>query len=439
MNPEDQTYRNYVNILKEELVPATGCTEPIAVAYAAAKAREVLNAAPESCVVAASGNIIKNVKSVVVPNTNGLKGIKAAAAAGIVAGDASRKLEVLADIDEKAKASIQGYIDAHSITVVPADNEIVFYISVTVKKGEDEATVVIEQYHTNIVRVTRNEKVLYESGSGSDEGGGLTDRSRLTVRDILDFANSVHLEDISEVIGRQVEYNSAVSDEGLTNDWGANIGKVLLRAYGNDVKTRARAAAAAGSDARMGGCEKPVVIVSGSGNQGMTASLPVIEYAKELHVSHDKLYRALVLSNLVTIYQKTGIGRLSAYCGAVSAGCGAGAGIAYLQGGDYEDISHTIVNALAITSGIICDGAKPSCAAKISSAVDAGILGYHMYKNNQQFFGGDGIVTKGVDNTIHNVGILAKKGMRQTDREIINIMLEHTSKDAVAESDHELS
>ncbi|SFG27228.1 serine dehydratase subunit alpha family protein [Sporolactobacillus nakayamae] len=437
MNPGEQIYQNYMNILKEELVPATGCTEPIAVAYAAAKAREVLNAVPESCIIAASGNIIKNVKSVVVPNTNGLKGIKAAAAAGIVAGDASKKLEVLADIEEKAKASIQGYIDAHPITVAPADNDIVFYIAATVKKGNNEATVVIEQYHTNIVRITRNEKVLYESGSGSDEGGGLTDRSRLTVRDILDFATSVRLEDISEVIGRQVTFNSAVSEEGLTHEWGANIGKVLLRAYGNDIKTRARAAAAAGSDARMGGCEKPVVIVSGSGNQGMTASLPVIEYARELRVSRDKLYRALVLSNLVTIYQKTGIGRLSAYCGAVSAGCGAGAGIAYLQGGDYEDIAHTIVNALAITSGIICDGAKPSCAAKISSAVDAGILGYHMYKNNQQFFGGDGIVTKGVDNTIHNVGILAKKGMRQTDREIINIMLEHTSKDAVADEQNE--
>jgi L-cysteine desulfidase len=323
----------------------------------------------------------------------------------------------------------------YPITVVPADNDIVFYIAATLKNGTDEATVVIEQYHTNIVRMTRSGKTLYDSGSGSKEKTRLTDRSCLNVQDIVDFSDSVRIEDISEVIGQQIDYNAAISVDGLKNNWGANIGKVLLSAYGNDVRTRARAAAAAGSDARMGGCEKPVVIVSGSGNQGMTASLPVIEYAKELHVSRDKLYRAVVLSVLVTIYQKTGIGRLSAFCGAVSAGCGAGAGIAYLYGGDYDVIAHTIVNTLAITSGIVCDGAKPSCAAKISAAVDAGILGYNMYKNDQQFLSGDGIVTKGVDNTIHNVGVLAKKGMRQTDREIIKIMLGQTQEGTKASVD----
>ncbi|MCQ2010979.1 MAG: L-serine ammonia-lyase, iron-sulfur-dependent, subunit alpha [Sporolactobacillus sp.] len=426
MKPNDKIYCDYLKILKEELIPATGCTEPIAVAYAAAKARELLGTLPESCTITVSGNIIKNVKSVVVPNTNGLRGISAAVAAGVIAGNASRKLEVLADIKETDKTRMLEYMETHPITVVPADNDIVFYIAATLKNGTDEATVVIEQYHTNIVHMTRSGKTLYDSGSGSKEKTRLTDRSCLNVQDIVDFSDSVRIEDISEVIGQQIDYNAAISVDGLKNNWGANIGKVLLSAYGNDVRTRARAAAAAGSDARMGGCEKPVVIVSGSGNQGMTASLPVIEYAKELHVSRDKLYRAVVLSDLVTIYQKTGIGRLSAFCGAVSAGCGAGAGIAYLYGGDYDVIAHTIVNTLAITSGIVCDGAKPSCAAKISAAVDAGILGYNMYKNDQQFLSGDGIVTKGVDNTIHNVGVLAKKGMRQTDREIIKIMLGQT-------------
>ncbi|GEB76918.1 L-cysteine desulfidase family protein [Sporolactobacillus inulinus] len=427
MKPDDCSYQIYLNLLKEELIPATGCTEPISVAYAAAMAREVLGVLPDTCTIEASGNIIKNVKSVVVPNTGGLKGIAAAAVAGIVAGDASKKLEVLGAIEEAAKSQIKEYLKAHTVTVLPAHNDIVFFIAATVKKGNDEATVVIEYEHTNIVQIVRNGETQFEKGDGSAEGGGLTDRNSLNVKDILDFADSVRLEDIAEIIERQVTYNCAVSEEGLKHDWGANIGKVLLKAYGNDIRTRARAAAAAGSDARMSGCEKPVVIVSGSGNQGMTASLPVIEYAKALHVSREKLYRALVLSNLTTIYQKAGIGRLSAYCGAVSAGCGAGAGIAYLHGGGYEEIAHTIVNALAITSGIVCDGAKPSCAAKISSAVDAGILGYHMYQNKQQFFGGDGIVTKGVDATIRNVGVLAKDGMRQTDRQIIDIMLNRTS------------
>ncbi|WP_028977158.1 serine dehydratase subunit alpha family protein [Sporolactobacillus terrae] len=427
MKPDDCSYHIYLNLLKEELIPATGCTEPISVAYAAAMAREVLGVLPDTCTIEASGNIIKNVKSVVVPNTGGLKGIAAAAVAGIVAGDASKKLEVLGAIEEAAKSQIKEYLKAHTVTVLPAHNDIVFFIAATVKKGNDEATVVIEDKHTNIVRIVRNGETQFEKGDGPAEGGGLTDRNSLNVKDILDFADSVRLEDIAEIIERQVTYNCAVSEEGLKHDWGANIGKVLLKAYGNDIRTRARAAAAAGSDARMSGCEKPVVIVSGSGNQGMTASLPVIEYAKALHVSREKLYRALVLSNLTTIYQKAGIGRLSAYCGAVSAGCGAGAGIAYLHGGGYEEIAHTIVNALAITSGIVCDGAKPSCAAKISSAVDAGILGYHMYQNKQQFFGGDGIVTKGVDATIRNVGVLAKDGMRQTDRQIIDIMLNRTS------------
>ena len=245
----------------------------------------------------------------------------------------------------------------------------------------------------------------------------------MNVADILEFADTVDVSRISELLDRQIDYNSAIAQEGLSGSWGANIGSVLLHSYPNDIKTEAKAWAAAGSDARMSGCEMPVVILSGSGNQGMTASLPVIRYARHLGVSREKLYRALLVSDLITIHQKSGIGRLSAYCGAVSAGVGAGAGIAYLLDGSYTAIAHTVVNAIAIISGTICDGAKPSCAAKIAASVDAGILGYCMYCEGQEFKSGDGIVTKGVDNTIANVGVLAKEGMQQTDRTILDIMI----------------
>ena len=402
-----------------------GCTEPIAIAYASAKAREVLQALPDKVVVNASANIIKNVKSVVVPNTNFLKGIEAAAAAGIVAGNADMKLEVLSKVTYEEKKEIKKYLDGGFIKVNLADTNFIFYIEVKLYYKDSYAIVRIVNYHTNIVYIEKNKEVLFQKET-EIQNEDLTDKSLLNVRDIIDFADTVALEDIKEVIKRQIEYNLKISEEGLKNNYGANIGKVLLSNYGDDVKIRAKARAAAGSDARMSGCELPVVIVSGSGNQGMTASLPVIEYAKELKVSEEKLYRALVLSNLITIHQKTGIGRLSAYCGAVSAGCGSGAGIAYLYGGGYEEISHTIVNSLAIVSGIICDGAKPSCAAKIAASVDAGILGYQMYKSGQEFCGGDGIVTKGVEATINNIGHLAKDGMKETDKEIIKIMIGKT-------------
>ena len=423
MQVKDKKYMDYIKILNEELVPAMGCTEPIALAFAAAKAREVLGVLPFRCIVEVSGNIIKNVKSVIVPNTEGLKGIEAAVAAGIVAGDPSKSLEVLADLEEKDKPLIKEYQDTHDIQVVSYVGDLVFYISVTLFEGESYAKVVIENYHTNIVLVEKNGDVLFQAGKGSKEDIGITDRSSLTVEEIVEFADIVDVSDIAEVIGRQIEYNSAIALEGMKGNWGAGIGNILIKTYGDDIKVRARAVAAAGSDARMSGCEKPVIILSGSGNQGLAASLPVIEYAKELKVSHDKLYRAVALADLIAIHQKTSIGRLSAFCGAVSAGCAAGAGIAYLNGGDYEMIAHTVVNALAIASGIVCDGAKPSCAAKIAVAVDAGILGYNMYKNGRQFYGGDGIITKGVDNTIANVGRLASKGMRETDQEILKIML----------------
>lgn len=424
MKRTDEKYQAYVKILEEELVPAMGCTEPIALAYAAAKARETLGCLPDRVEIGASGSIIKNVKSVIVPNTGHLKGIPAAAAAGIVAGDASRELEVIADVSEEETKAIAEYLKNTRITVEHIDQGITFDILVTVKKGDSYARVRIANYHTNIVLVEKDGEKLLDLPVEGEKEEGLTDRSLLDVEDIWDFVNTVEIDDIRAVISRQIEYNTAIAKEGLRGDYGANIGSVLLSAYGDDVKNRAKAMAAAGSDARMNGCELPVIINAGSGNQGMTCSLPVLEYAKELKSGEDQLYRALTLSNLVAIHQKTGIGRLSAYCGAVSAGAAAGAGIAYLCGGGYEEVIHTVVNALAIVSGMVCDGAKASCAAKIASAVDAGILGYHMYLNGQQFYAGDGIVTKGIEGTITNIGRLGKEGMRETNEEIIKMMIE---------------
>lgn len=423
MKNTDMKYNAYVQILKEELVPAMGCTEPIALAYGAATAREVLGCMPDRVKIEASGSIIKNVKSVIVPNTDHLKGIPAAAAAGIVAGKAEKKLEVIAEVSEEETKKMREFLEHTEITVEHIDSGITFEIIITVYNKESYAKVRIANYHTNIVLIEKDGEILQQIEVQGEKEEGLTDRSLLNVEDILDFANSVDVEDIKETLDRQIAYNTAISQEGLRGDYGANIGSVLLKTYGDDIRTRAKAVAAAGSDARMNGCELPVIINSGSGNQGMTMSLPVIEYAKELKVSDETLYRALAVSNLVTIHQKTGIGRLSAYCGAVSAGAGAGAGIAYLLGGSYEEIIHTVVNALAIVSGIVCDGAKASCAAKIASAVDAGILGYNMYKCGQQFYEGDGIVTKGVEATIKNVGRLGKEGMKETNEEIIRIMV----------------
>ena len=425
MKRDDEKYQAYVQILKEELVPAMGCTEPIALAYAAAKAREVLGAVPDEVKVEASGSIIKNVKSVIVPNTNHLKGIPAAAAAGIIAGQADKELEVIAEVSDEQIARMKEFLENTKIAVEHVDNGITFEIIVTLKKGDSYSQVRIANYHTNIVHIEKDHKVLLDIPVEGESEEGLTDRSLLDMKAIWDFINTVEVDDIREVISRQIEYNTAIADEGLKGDYGANIGSVLLDTYGDqDVKVRAKARAAAGSDARMNGCELPVIINAGSGNQGMTCSLPVLEYAKELKADEDKTYRALALSNLVAIHQKTGIGRLSAYCGAVSAGAAAGAGIAYLCGGGYEEVIHTVVNALAIVSGMVCDGAKASCAAKIAESVDAGILGYNMYLRGQQFYAGDGIVTRGVEATIHNIGRLGKDGMKVTNEEIIKMMIE---------------
>ena len=417
-------YDSYVKILEEELIPAMGCTEPIAIALAAAKARAALDAVPEQCRVEVSGNIIKNVKAVTVPNTGGLKGIEAAAAAGLAAGRADLELEVLSQVTAEDIQAMHRLLETCAFRVVPAEGDRVFYINVTVVAGEHSACCEIVDFHTNITRVQRDETVLFRAEAAASGGEEQTYRSVLSVKEIIEFADCLDVKDVEAILSRQIAYNSAISAEGLKGGWGAEVGKTLRGLYGDDVAVRAKAAAAAGSDARMSGCEMPVVIVSGSGNQGMTTSLPVIEYARDMGASEEELYRALAVADLVTIHQKTGIGRLSAFCGAVSAGCGAAAGIAYLRGGRYDVVAHTIANALAICSGMICDGAKPSCAAKIASAVDAGLMGYYMYVNGgHQFVGGEGIIQKGVENTIGNVGRLARLGMRGTDEEILDIMV----------------
>ena len=421
-----ELYNTYVHILEEELIPAMGCTEPIAIAYAASIARAALGMLPEHVEIHVSGNIIKNVKSVIVPHTGGLHGIEAAVAAGLVAGDQQRELEVIADVTEEQIKQIKAYLEQTEITVAQAETERVFEIDLRAEKDGRRVQVKIVDGHTNVVLVRRNEEILYESSMLSeapDEAVHKTDHSLLEVEKIVLFAEEVELEDVTEVLERQITYNTAIAEEGLRGKYGANIGNVLLTAYGNSVGNRAKAWAAAGSDARMSGCELPVVINSGSGNQGITVSLPIIVYAEELHASKEQLYRALVIGNLIAIHLKTGIGCLSVYCGATSAGCGAAAGITYLYGGGYKEIAHTVVNALAINSGMVCDGAKASCAAKIASAVGAGLLGMEMYRQGSQFVGGDGIVTKGVEKTIMNVGDLAREGMAQTDKEIIQIML----------------
>ena len=313
------------------------------------------------------------------------------------------------------------FLSSCPITIRPAEGDEALDIWMILHKGNDSAVVRISGYHTNIVLIEKNGEVLYKAGEVQAEESLLADKSLLKIKDIVEFADMLDVEDVKEILERQISYNIAIAEEGLRNSWGANVGSVLLK-YSQDLRTKAKAYAAAGSDARMSGCELPVIINSGSGNQGMTASLPVIVYAEGLGKTKEDLYRALAVSNLVTIHQKSGIGRLSAYCGAISAGCGAGCGIAYLQGGDYRTIAHTLVNALAIVSGIVCDGAKASCAGKIAAAVDAGIFGYEMFLEGQQFIGGDGLVSKGVENTLVNIGRLGSVGMKETDKEIIRIM-----------------
>jgi len=415
----------YTAILKEELLVAMGCTEPIAIAYAAAILRKTLGAVPEFVRADLSGNIIKNVKSVIVPATGGLHGIEAAICAGLVAACPEKELEVLTVLTAEDQPLIAKVLSDCSFTVEEMRSPHTFDLLLHAGAEDKTASVRICGNHTNVVSVMAGSENLteqYRTGEAGEQPV-ITDRSVLNVQDILTFAEQTPLEELKPLLERQIEMNMAIAQEGLRGSYGACIGKVLYRGGEASLRDQARAYAAAGSDARMSGCELPVGILSGSGNQGITASVPVVVYAKALGKTHEELLRALLVSDLITIHQKTGIGCLSAYCGAISAGCGCGAGICYLLGGDYHAIAHTLVNAVAILSGTICDGAKPSCAAKIAMAVEAGIMGYEMTKAGYQFYGGDGIVTKGVENTIRNVGRLARDGMSETDKEIIRIML----------------
>lgn len=419
----DSKIAAYTAILQEELLLATGCTEPIAVAYCAAKLREVLGGKPEKVLAEVSGNILKNVKSVVVPNTGGRRGIDAAIAVGIVAGDADAELQVLAEVTEDDVAAIQGYLDATEIKVTCPETPCLLDIKLTGWWEGHHGCVRVANNHTNIIYIEKDGEVLKELPVTGNAEDNLRDKSVLNVKDIITFAETVPLDTIRPLVGRQIEKNSAIAAEGLENSWGSNIGSHLLK-MGSDINTQARAWAAAGSDARMNGCEMPVVIVSGSGNQGITASVPVWKYGKLLGKDDDTILRAVCLSDLITIHQKTGIGRLSAYCGAVSAGVGAGCGIAWLRGADYEGIAHTLENAVAMISGCICDGAKASCASKIAMGVECGILGYEMYLTDDSFKAGHGIMGTDVEDTIRHVGVLAAQGMRETDRVILQIMTE---------------
>ena len=427
---DSELYKNYLDILKQELVPALGCTEPIAIACAAAKARRLLGSFPESLEMKLSGNIIKNVKGVTVPNSGGLKGIDIAAVLGMVGGNADKALEVLEEITPEHIARAKELASRGICTYSLAENVPNLYISAKAVCGGHYAEVVIAHRHTNIIKMEKDGEVLLDRTQEAEEKTDDTvDRSRLTVKDILDFADQVRMEDIEEIISRQIRLNTAISQEGLDNNYGAQIGKTLMHVWGKSATTRACARAAAGSDARMGGCSMPVVINSGSGNQGITVSLPVIVYAEEWEVSRDKLYRSLVVSNLIAVHQKYYIGSLSAYCGAVSAACGAGAGITYMYGGTYEQVSLTIINTLGNVGGIVCDGAKPSCAAKIASSVDAALMAFHLSIQNKSFLPGEGLIKGDVEETIKSMGYIGRVGMKTTDTEILNVMIDRVNVD----------
>ena len=421
---DSRVYNGYIAILKHELVPAMGCTEPIAVAFAAAKARDVLGRFPEHITAYLSGNIIKNVKGVTVPNSGGQRGIDVAATLGCVAGDASLELEVIknatqAQIERTTELVRAGFCDAQ--LVEGKDN---LYIRILATAGGDSAEVTVEHEHTNITRIEKNGEVIFsreDAHAASDEA--VVDKSLLNVRDIVAFANEVRLEDVRPMLERQIAMNTAISQEGMTGKYGAAVGKTMMEINGDHVEGRAAARAAAGSDARMNGCSMPVVINSGSGNQGMTITLPICEYAKTWNKNEETTLRALALANLISVHIKRHIGNLSAFCGAVSAGCGTACGIAYMDGCTYDQICMTITNTLCNVGGIVCDGAKSSCAAKIASAVSAGLLSYRMAKEDKCFQDGEGLTGGNIEETIQNIGRMGRDGMKSTDVEILNIMV----------------
>ena len=417
-------YEIYKQILNEELVPAMGCTEPISIAYCASKVKEILSHLPTKIDVFVSGNILKNVKSVVVPNTNGLHGIEAAVAIGMVAGNSKDELEVIAHANKEQIKALPEFLRNTDITISSVEEVPTLYIEIIGYYENDYVRAIIKDSHTHIYKIEKNNEIIVLNEKIAKVNESTMDKSLLSVKDIIKFANEVKIEDVKDVLDRQIKYNMAIANEGLKNNYGANVGKTILKYGGDDIVSYCKALAAAASDARMNGCEMPVVINSGSGNQGLTCSIPVIAYAQKKNIDQETLYRALVVSNLCTTHIKNKIGKLSAFCGVVIAGVGCGAGIAYLNGGREKEINHTIVNSLAIISGVVCDGAKSSCAAKISTSVEAGFLGYFMYKEGNQFLGVDGIVKKGVENTIKAIGKLATIGMCETDKEIIQIMIE---------------
>ena len=432
MHLTEELSRNYTTILKEELVAAMGCTEPIAIAFAAAKAYRELGEMPEHVRITCSGNIIKNVKGVTVPNSGGQKGIETAAVLGMVGGNADKILEVIADVNDEQREKTRELVKAGICDVELAEDVPNLYIKAEMWNKEHRSSVTIEEHHTDITQIEKDGKTIYVAVKGieSAEERPEGDRTKMTLADIIEYANTVELSDVEEILERQVRYNTAISQEGLDNPWGARVGKTILENWSDDVKCYACARAAAGSDARMSGCPLPVIINSGSGNQGITVTLPVVTYAERLHLSKEKMYRSLLVSNLVSIYIKHYIGSLSAFCGAVSAACGAGAAITYMTGGSYEEIGGTITNTLGNVGGIVCDGAKPSCAAKIASSVHAALLAHYMSTSQKGFRGGEGFIESDVEKTIKNMGYIGKIGMKETDKEILNVMISKVDVDS---------
>ena len=435
----EELSHNYTEILRTELVPAMGCTEPIAIAYAAAKAAQTLGEEPEHIIITCSGNIIKNVKGVTVPNSGGQKGIETAAILGAVGGEADRVLEVIADATDEAREKTRRMVQEGCCEVNLAENVPNLYICCEVQKGSHSALVEIVDNHTNITRVLKDGEIFaaqketagaQETKNDASDCGthgkpkAGPDYTKMTLRGIINYANTVDISEVEDILAEQVRCNTAISQEGLDNRWGVRVGKTILENWGRDVKSLACARAAAGSDARMSGCPMPVIINSGSGNQGITVTMPVVTYAEQWYLSKEKMYRCLCVSNLVSIYIKHYIGSLSAFCGAVSASCGAGAAITYMAGGSYEEIGGTITNTLGNVGGIVCDGAKPSCAAKIASSVHAALMAHYMSMSAKEFQGGEGFVKSDVEETIKNMGYIGKVGMKETDREILNVMID---------------
>ena len=415
--------KNYTELLKSELIMALGCTEPISIALAAAKAREVLGDIPTKIEVMCSGNIIKNVKGVTVPNTNGMKGVEAATAIGTVAGDSCLGLEVLSKVTEDDIKAAKDLMAKDIITV--SLKEGVENLDIEIVAEDDKKNTVdveIKNKHTNIVKITKNDDVIHIDNCYTHTPE-YENYDELSVKDIYEYANNLDLDEVKDLLEKQITLNSDISDEGLTGKWGVAMGKILID-EDESIRTKAKARAAAGSDARMSGCSLPVVINAGSGNQGITCTMPLVVFANEKNYDRETLYRGLLITNLTALHIKRFIGRLSAFCGVTSAGVAAGAGICYMETKDLDLIEKTIGNALMIASGMICDGAKPSCAAKIATAVDAGISGYYLAKNNRNFEPGDGLLKDDIEETIRSIGYVAKEGMKETDIIVLNTMIQ---------------